>query len=267
MRQAKVGVVAGPLIDFRELCVPEWLYIWEHDYETLRELVYEHVKTLVTRYRRTISRWTVCSGLHVNESFALTLERMMDLTRLCSLLVKKLHPAGKVQVEMSRPWGEYHAKNKRSMPPKMYADAVAQAGVVVDAFALRIQMGDPSQGRLTRDLMALSELLDRYAELDRPIAVTAIGVPSQPITPASGTDPSLAGVWGGGWSPETQARWLKEAVAIAASKPYVVSVCWQELYDSPEADMPAGGLLTDAGAAKPAANALIDLRRSLMLKR
>lgn len=262
VRQAKVGVVAGPLIDFRELCVPEWLYIWEHDYETLRELVYEHVKALVTRYRRTVSRWTVCSGLHVNESFALTLERMMDLTRLCAVLVKKLHPAGKVQVEISRPWGEYHARNKRSMPPKMYADAVAQAGVMVDAYGLRLQLGQPDQGRLTRDLMALSELLDRYAELDRPIAVTAMGVPSQP--PAEATH---AGAWGGGWTPETQARWLREALAIAAAKPFVVSVCWQDLHDSPEADMPAGGLLTDAGAPKPAAGAIIDLRRAMLARR
>src|SRR5262249_15174467 len=51
VRTAKIPVVAGPVIDFRASSVPDWLYIWEHDYETLRELVYEHVKQIVTRYR------------------------------------------------------------------------------------------------------------------------------------------------------------------------------------------------------------------------
>ena len=110
--RAKIPVVAGPLIDFREIAVPEWLYIWEHDYETLRELVYEHIKTIVTRYRRTVTRWTVCWGLHVNASFAMTLERMMDLTRMCAPLVRKLQPTAKVQIEISQPWGEYLASTK-----------------------------------------------------------------------------------------------------------------------------------------------------------
>src|SRR5690606_39936440 len=37
------------------------------------------------------------------------------------------------------------------------------------------------------------------------------------------------GRWRGGWSPETQAQWLEAMGAIAMAKPYVHSVCWQEL--------------------------------------
>jgi hypothetical protein len=283
IRTAKLPVHAGPLICFSEICVPEWLYIWEHDYETLRELVYEHIKTMVTRYRKTITRWTVCSGLHVNESFALNLEKMLDLTRMCALLVKKLHPAGKVQIEIDRPWGEYFGRNKRSMPPRMYGDLIQQAGIAVDAFGLRVQMGQPASGRSARDLAQLSDLLDRYAELEKPLAVTAIGVPSQPVTAAaksrSSKDgappaPMEAGTWHTPWSPETQSRWLTQALSIVASKPYITSVCWQELYDVPPAapgappaggstDMPFGGLITDTGTLKPAAQALGELRATL----
>jgi hypothetical protein len=268
VRTARLPVHAGPLISFSEIAVPEWLYIWEHDYETLRELVYEHIKTIVTRYRRTITRWTVCSGLHVNESFALNLEKMMDLTRMCALLVKKIHPAARIQIEIERPWGEYFARNKRSMPPKMYAEMIAQAGIQLDAYALKVQMGQPHLSRTTRDLAQFSDLLDRYAALDKPLTITAIGAPSIPVTtlpasriteksPALPVDP---GRWRGPWTPEMQARWLTQFVGVALSKPFVSSVCWQELYDRPGADMPHGGLLGEAGQPKPAAGALSDLR-------
>jgi hypothetical protein len=273
VRTAKIPVSAGPLIDFREIAVPEWLYIWEHDYETLRELVYEHVKNVVTRYRRTVTRWTVCSGLHVNETFAMSLERMMDLTRICALLVRKLQPTAKVQVEVVHPWGEYFARNRRSLPPTMYAEMVTQAGIAVDAFGLRIQMGDPAPGRLVRDMAAFSDLLDRYAEFERPIAVSAIGAPSETLTPElprrkkdREAPPIEAGFWrgsGGGWSPEAQARWATQAVSIALAKPYVHSVCWQDLYDSPLADMRAGGVVTESGVPKPALAALGEVRKLL----
>jgi hypothetical protein len=263
VRHAKIPVVAGPLIDFREIAVPEWLYIWEHDYETLRELVYEHIKTIVTRYRRTVTRWTVCSGLHVNASFAMTLERMMDLTRMCALLVRKLQPNAKVQIEIAQPWGEYLAHSKRAMPPKLYGEMIPQAGIAIDALAIRVQMGQADRGRTTRDLMAFSDLLDRYATLDKPIAVTASGVPSE-VSPApadNGEPAGEPGFWRAPWSPETQAKWLTQALTIAASKPYVQSVCWQDLYDSPAGEMRAGGLVSDTGTLKPAASALAELRK------
>jgi hypothetical protein len=282
VRTAKIPVHAGPLVDFRELCVPEWLYIWENDYETLRELVYEHVKTLVTRYRKTVTRWTVCSGLHVNESFPMTLERMMDLTRICALTVKKLQPTAKVQIEVARPWGEYFAASKRSMPPRIYCDMVHAAGIAADAISLRVQMGQPTPGpggRGTRDLMAISDLLDRYAELDKPLCIT-IGAPSQPVPmPApSPRGPSAVvdepGWWRSPWSPASQQQWLREVARVCASKPYVVGVCWQDLYDMPPSqaaqmrgggmEMPFGGLLTDQGAPKPAAMAMAEFRKLLL---
>lgn len=261
VRTAKLPVVGGPLIDLRASCIPEWLYIWENDYETLRELVYDHVQHLVTRYRRTVSRWTVCSGLHVNSNFKLSFEQIMDLTRVCILVVKKLHPAAKIQLEIAQPWGEYHAENKRSIPPLMYAEAVVQSGQQVDALGLRIQMGQPASGQATRDLMALSDMLDHYGSLERPIAVTAMGVPSMNSAPAQGRD---SGMWRAPWSDTLQAEWLTKAMMICLSKPYVHSVCWQELADAAaKPEMPGGGLVSATGAPKPAATRMIALRKAL----
>ncbi|MEZ6241797.1 MAG: endo-1,4-beta-xylanase [Phycisphaerales bacterium] len=270
VRRARLPVVAGPLIDFRANAVPDWLYIWENDYETLRELVYEHVRSLVTRYRRTISRWTVCSGLHTNENFQLSFEQMMDLTRICVHVVRKLHPQGKVQVEISRPWGEYHTHNRRSLPPTLYAEMLTQAGVQIDAFALRLQVGVPERGLCARDLMSISAMLDRYAALDKPLTISAVGAPSAPITepPTPPDDPDeqppSAGRWRAPWSPPTQADWLSAIGAIALAKPYVQSICWQALVDVPtRPEMESGALVDESGSPRPAGDRLRELREGV----
>ncbi len=275
VRQAKLPVAAGPLVDFRPSCVPDWLYIWENDYETLRDLVVEHVQAVVTRYRRTVSRWTVASGLHVNTNFKVSFEQIMDLTRIAVLMVRKLHPASKIQIEIAQPWGEYHATNRRSLPPLLYAEALMQGGLNFDTLGLRVQMGHAQPGLSTRDLMTFSALLDRYAQFEKPLALTAIGapggtIPSLPYRPRAGAAAEAAyepGFWRAPWSEAQQGEWLSRALTIAASKPFIQSVCWHELMDPPPnaapPEMPHGGLLNAVGVPKPAAQRFLDLRKHI----
>ncbi len=265
IRTAKLPVVAGPLVDFRTTSVPDWLYIWENDYETLRELVYEHIKALVTRYRRTVTRWTVCSGLHCGKNFKLSFEQMMDLTRICVLVARKLHPRAKIQVEITQPWGEYHTKDRATLPPLLYAEMLSQAGVQLDAFSLRLQMGSHRPGLQTRDLMAFSDLLDRYAMLDRPITISAFGSPVAPVLPRDpvGDEPS-PGSWRQDWNEQTQAAWLRAYGAVALSKPFVESICWHELADPiGPSDMRTGGLIDSRGQSREALDQMIGLRSML----
>jgi hypothetical protein len=277
VRTARLPIVGGPVIEFRPRSVPDWLYIWEHDYETLRELVYEHVKTLVTRYRRTVGTWTIASGLHVNTNFSLSYEQVMDLTRMCVMVVRKLQPSARVVIEIDQPWGEYYAENPRSVPPMTYAEAISQAGINADLFGLRIEMGQPEIGHGTHDLMAFSALLDRYATLERPLCISAMSAPSEPIEPGSigqrsragaPTRPAEPGYYRSPWSPEAQVRWMTNMLAIAASKPFVHSICWHELYDQPRgAAYRADGLITASGQPKPAMQRLADIKQAIREKR
>lgn len=269
IRTARVPIVGGPVVDLRRGSVPEWLYIWEHDYQTLRELVYEHVKNLVTRYRRTVGTWTVVSGLHVSSNFTLSLEQVMDLTRLTVMVVRKLQPSAKVQVQIDQPWGEYFAfSNTRAMPPIMYAEMVGQAGINPDLFSLRVEMGQAEPGRSTRDLMAFSALLDRFAALERPLSVTL----SAPTQPPSVEDLGIDGEHEPGyyrtpWSVDAQVRWMTSAMSIAASKPYVHSVAWHELYDLPKPpDARHDGLFDANLAMKPSLARLAEIRAAIRAK-
>ncbi len=266
IRTAKVPVVAGPLIDFRPDVVPEWLYIWENDYETLRDLVAEHVRQIVTRYRRTVTRWTVVSGLHINRHFSMTIDQMIEMTRICVLVTRKLHPAAKVVVEVNQPFGEYLAYSRRALPPLAYVELLNQAGVGIDGVGLRVQLGRPGVGGSARDLMALSIMLDRFALLERPVYVTATGVPSQPLSDPSKEDAFRdAGWWRSPWSPETQAAFASDFTAMALSRPFVHSVVWQDLYDSTRKarEMPFGGMMGPNGETKPVARSMMEMRRSI----
>lgn len=287
--KAKLPVHAGPIIDLRPGVVPEFLYIWEHDYDTLRDVVFEHVKNIVTRYRRAVSTWTVCSSMPTGALFSLTPEQAVDLTRACVVIVRKLAPAAKVVVEVAQPFGEYTAgkpgggpvASRGAIPPVHYAELLNQLALNVDALGVRLQVGQHLPGRSTRDLMAVSALLDRLAALDRPVAVTAVGCPSRvpPAPPPSLSEAAAAeaaassgaqviephaGHWRGPWSPANQAAWLKAAVGMIAGKPFVQSICWQDLYDvEAGAEMPAGAVASVTGQAKPALDALRALRVAL----
>lgn len=291
LKVAKLPVVGGPLLDFRINSTPDWLYIWENDYETLREMIYEHVQAVVTRYRRTISRWTICSGLNTGTSFKLSPEQVMDLTRSCAFIVRKLHPQARIQVEISQPWGEYFSLNRRSVPPLVYADTLIQAGVPLDIIALRLQIAQPLPGQMTRDLMAISAMLDKFAALDRPIAITAVGCPSEAMQPAAPPTRRAAnanpfadeldnedatvdsgpilnpGTWRKPWNESTQADWLAQVVSVCAAKPGVASVCWQDMVEvtgrARPPEMPSGGLITQVGAPKAALSKLALIRTAL----
>jgi hypothetical protein len=128
-------------------------------------------------------------------------------------------------------------------------------------------MGQPEQGRSTRDMMAFSSLLDRFAALERPVSVAAISAPSRaPDDEHLGIDAQMdPGYLREQWSPQSQVTWMTQALAIAASKPFVHSVCWYELYESTKpADNKFDGLIDATGAAaKPALWRLAEIRQAI----
>jgi len=267
VRKARMPVVAGPVIDFRPERAPDWLYIWENDYETLRELVYEHLKKIVTRYRRAISQWTVVSGLHVNKNFTLSVEQLVDLTRLACLVVRKLHPKARVQVELRQPFGDYVATNQAGVPPLLYTEILFQAGVSLDSLGIVLEMGDAIPGRETHDAARIADLLDQFSEFEKPMTISAAGVPSEPPGSNDMDESVEGGYWGRPWSPEQQADWLTMCARTALARPMVTSFCWADLYDGARmSEVGDGGLINDQGQAKPALGRLGEIRSRLRQK-
>jgi Glycosyl hydrolase family 10 len=263
LTRKRVPIVAGPLIDLTEGHVPDWMYIWEHDFDTLRDLAYEYVQRVVTRYRKAVSVWNVAAGLNTNNVFTLNYEQIIELTRLLTSQVKTLIPNAKTLVTIKNPFGEFSARGRVGVPPMAYAEMVAQSGIGFDAFGLELEMGIPAPGGYTRDMFQISCMLDRFSTMGRPVFLTATTVPGRytpdPADRSDGKiDPAAAGRWRRPWDADLQAEWMAAVYRLALSKPYVESIAWGELADLRPC-LPAGGLLDDMLRPKPVFTKLQEL--------
>jgi hypothetical protein len=264
LSKRRIPTIAGPLVRLDRGHVPDWMVIWENDFDALRDQAYEYVQKVVTRYRRAVSAWNVVAGLQTNASFHLSFEQIIDLTRLLVAQVKTVLPTARTLVTITNPFGEYHAKNRGSVPPLLYAEMVSQAGITFDGFGLELELGVPQPGMFMRDLFQVSSTLDKFSTLGRPVFLTAVGVPGRATSDADDTsngrlDPSAAGRWRRTWDPQLQAEWMEAVYQVALSKPFVESIAWGNLADIHQT-LPGGGLLDDMLRPKPAYAKLQQLR-------
>jgi GH35 family endo-1,4-beta-xylanase len=273
-------VVAGPLIDFSTRALPEWMHVWQHDYDTCRDMVYDHIERVVNRYRNAVSVWSIAAGLNTNENFQFTHEQMLDLTRMGSLLIRQGGTGlgggggsarrGKTMLEITHPFGEHAATKRDALSPFTYIDRLTSEGIRVDCYGLQLAFGSHSGpgpgasagagGMHARDLMQISHMMDRFFLLELPVMITACGVPSMASNEKGGT---ALGSLGSGWSAEMQARFASRAFPLAMSKPYVESFCWSMLADDAAEGAPHAGLFDASGAPKPALDRLIEIRRRM----
>ena len=171
----------------------------------------------------------------------------MELTRISCLLVKQIAPDSQVLIDLVTPWGEYYARDQRTIPPMLYADMAVQSGIKFDAFGIHMHMGVPVEGHFVRDLMQISSLLDAFVSFGKSVHVTAAQVPSAVTADewdAWGGAQAVerAGRWHAPWSQRLQAEWLQAFYRIAISKPFVDTICWRDLADYEHHYLPHGGL-------------------------
>lgn len=267
---AKQNIVmkGSGLLSFRDKHVPDWLYIWEHDFDTIRDLAFEHVRRVINRYGQYIQTWDVISGIHADNCFTFNFEQLMELTRMTAALTKQLCPRGTAIVDIVAPWGEYYARNQRTIPPLLYADMTTQSGVNFDAFGLRFCFGPASDGMFLRDMFQISSLIDLFAKMGKPLHITGVQVPSATAVAAREGDaaevaPTEGGFWREPWNEQVQSDWIRLFCEVVLSKPFVESVTWHGLADNAEHAVPHGGLLRADLAPKAAYGQMVKMRSDI----
>jgi hypothetical protein len=256
----RMPIKVGPLVSFGDGELPDWLAMYETDFEAVRNLIFEHARRIVERYANYVYHWDVVSGVHAENTFNFTFEQLMEITRVTVSLVKQLAPRAQAVVDLVSPWGEYYARNQRTIPPMLYADMVVQSGVGFDGLGARFLFGAPAEGMFVRDLFQISEKLDRLGNFGKPVHITAVQVPSA----APKANNGAGGHWRKPWDEKVQAMWLKEFYEIALSKPFVESINWVDLVDRPKVSpLPQGGLVRPDMKPKPALKVLQEIRSGI----
>jgi len=268
--EAKGMVLGGSsLIRFDEAHLPDWLWIWENDFDAVRDYVFDHVERCVQRYRGRVDHWEAISGLHVANCMNFSLDRILEITRVCTYAVKRTDPQAAAVLGLVQPWGAYFANNQRSIWPYNYAEMCLNAGVTFDAIGLEILFGTAGEGLHCRDLLAVSGLLDLFGSLGKPVHVTAVGVPSacdpDPQAAVSGAEhqPGAGGTWWRPWDEALQAEWLDAFYHVAISKPFVRAVSWRDFSDHQPHLLPHGGLLRSDLHPKASFEKLLAVRHEI----
>lgn len=265
----RVPIKASSLICFDAHSVPDWLYVWERDFETIRDLVADHIRRVVNRYGGYIQVWDVVSGLHGVQRFSFNFEQLIELTRLAVTVTKQLAPRATTIIDVTAPWGEYYARNQRTIPPMLYLDMAIQSGISFDAIGLQFYFGARADGMYLRDMLQIAALIDRFGNFGKPVHVTAVTVPSVPaaVNPSDGAgapDIAAGGAWRRAWDENLQAQWIREFCEIVLARPFVETVAWSDLVDAKARPVASGGLFRGDLAPKKSLHEFLSLRKEIV---
>lgn len=255
-----LDVTAGPLIDFSSAQLPAWLWLWERDLPSMATFMCRFVEAAVRRYRTRIRRWQLTAASNWANVLSLSEEELMGLTFRLGETARQIDPSLELVLGISQPWGEYMVASDRASP-FIFADNLIRSGLNLAAINLEVVMGVQGRGSYCRDLLDLSRLLDLYALLGVPLQVT-LGYPhSRQYDPDA--DPELAvgwGVYGEGFTPDSQGDWARMFASLALCKPYVQAIQWTHLADAEPHQFPACGLIDRQGNKLPALAVIRGLR-------
>jgi hypothetical protein len=260
-KENQFPIVAGPLIDFSRGRLPEWLWLWEKDPQSLVGFMAQYVATALYRYRQDIRVWQITAASNWASLLSLEEDDFLQLTAQLLDVGRRIDANLDLVLGLAQPWGDYLAREDRAYSPFVFADTLIRSRIPVSSLDLELIMGVEPRGIHARDLLDVSRLLDLYAVLGLPVRIT-LACPSR-TTADPRADPTLQVLSRSQqleWSPDTQATWARAFAALALCKPQVHAVTWAHFSDAEPHQLPHCGLLDETNTPKPALAGLHDLR-------
>jgi len=260
-RDRHLKVCAGPLLQLDPRSLPDWLYLWEDDPDSLTSFVCQFVTAAVERYRGKVHSWQCAARTNSADVLSISEEDKLRLTARSIELVRSLDPDTPAVVSFDQPWAEYMSRREVDFPPLHAAEALIQAGLNPSGLMLEVNLGYHPGGTLPRTALEMSRQLDTWARLGLPLWVS-IAVPS-----AADEDPQAVrrvDLSQSAWTPEAQRAWVARFVPLILVKPYVQGIVWNQLRDAEPHDFPHGGLFDQRRQAKPALRTLAAIRRAYL---
>jgi hypothetical protein len=256
-REQGLRICLGPLLQPDARGLPDWVYLWDDDVESLLAAAGQFVDAAVKRYRDKVDLWHVAARVNTSQVLRYSEEEKLKMVAWIVCQIKRLDPEHPLMVGIDQPWGEYQGRRAVDLSPIHFADALLRARLDLKAIFLEMNFGCFAGGTLPRSEMDVSRLLDYWALLGVPLLV-GLSLPS-----GDGADPQARQkieFSAGSWSLAAQQAWAARYVPLILAKPVIQAVVWNQFEDGRPHDFPHAGLVTPQGQAKPALRALADLR-------
>jgi hypothetical protein len=261
-REQGVQVVAGPLLRLDDQALPDWLYLWEGNFDHIMTFAGQFVEQAVQRYRGSVDLWQCAARINLGHALSMSEEDRLRLAVIVVQTIRRIDPQTPAVLFFDQPWAEYMARQETVLSPFDFADAMVRAGLGLTGLGLELNLGYSPGGMLPRSPLALNRLLDHWSLLGLPLYVSLTAPSSADVDPQSrGAARVLPEVAAGGWTERAQQAMAERYVPLLLSKPAVQGVFWNALRDRVPHEWPHSGLIAPDGRPKPALDTLAALRR------
>ncbi|APW63099.1 endo-1,4-beta-xylanase [Paludisphaera borealis] len=261
-RRHRLNVEVGPLIEFRNAALPDWIWLWDGDPDAISGFATDLVRQAVTRYKGKVSFWQVVHRPAGHEILGLGEEDQIRIAARAIQVARQADSSAQLCLGVDRPWAEWMSGSRFQLGPLHLCDYLIRSDVGVSCIALEIAPGYSDPGSQMRDLFEFSRLLDLYALLNVPLHLQLVAPSS--VESDAAADPNVQvepWQWPQPPSEALQADWAARWVSLAIAKPFVRSVKWLQASDASPHVYPNGGLHRGDSTAKPVFSRLQSLRK------
>ncbi|MBM3998195.1 MAG: hypothetical protein FJ297_01415 [Planctomycetes bacterium] len=262
--RAGLRVCMGPLVQFDRATVPDWLYLWEDDFDQLVGCVGDFIRAVVSRYAGRVHVWQAIGRINVGGELALIEEHRLGLAVASLQSVRKEDPRTPAVIGLDQPWGEYLASEPHDLSPFHFADALSRSDLGLSGIGIEINLPYWPDGTYPRDPLDVGRHLDRWGTLGLPLLVSLVSPSSDGADPRSWRRHCGVIADPGRTTPESQRDLVARLVTLLIAKPAVHAVVWNQTTDAIPHDFPHGGLWDAEDCPKPILETLADIRRELL---
>jgi hypothetical protein len=257
-RRKEMKIIAGPLVHLDQQNVPDWIYLWEDDFAAIQNYYTDYVREVVTRYSNDVDIWNSIANVNVDNCLSLSEEQLLHMAVSTIETIRKHDTRTPLIFTVSQPWGEYLSRSTRDMSPMTFADTLVRSDLGINGIGLEINWGFHDESTLPRDLLELSQHIDRWSHLGLPLV---IHLTIADLAEESSDAPSDISNSDDTVSMTSRSR---NILTVLTSKPAVQALIWNQLVDSKSRSKPAAGLFSVDGKAKPILKDLHDLRHNYL---
>ncbi|HCK40854.1 MAG TPA: hypothetical protein DHW22_04390 [Planctomycetaceae bacterium] len=275
-QKAGLKVTAGPLLRMDDSGVPDWLVLWEDDFDNLVRLMMDHVRAVVSRYAGRVHLWQVASRVNTGELLSLEEEQRLYLVAQALEIVRQIDPRTPTAVSFDQPWAEYLVHQDEDLAPLHYADALVRADLGVSGFGLEINAGFHPNGSSHRPAFELGRMLDQWSVWGLPLMIHLSTASVSTIDEQASKHIEADLAFGQVESPsnasgkdannfDAQYRWAAEVLPLLLARSTVQVILWNQLTDSLPHEFPHAGLFDSADQAKPTLQLMRDLQKTCLM--